>query len=59
MTTTIDFDIDIECAECGRRLSAKQDRVGDLVVEPCDDCLEGYYDNGYDEGLLDGVKNGA
>jgi len=47
----ITFDIGVVCERCGNDLSALYDeRKGNLIVEPCDKCLNEADDEGYDRG---------
>jgi hypothetical protein len=44
--------IDMECAECGKSLSASSPRIGLIFVEPCPKCL----DAANNEGMRDAMK---
>ena len=56
MEVRVEFDFDITCADCGQTLKvsseAFDERRGDmtLTVEPCKNCMNKKYDDGYNDG---------
>jgi C4-type Zn-finger protein len=56
MEVSVEFDFDITCAECGQTLSANtqnyDERRGDMIltINPCKNCLNKKYDEGYSDG---------
>ena len=56
MEVRVEFDFDVSCAECGQTLSTNtqnyDERKGDMVltINPCKNCLNKKYDEGYLDG---------
>jgi hypothetical protein len=44
----------ILCSKCKKPLSESPDGEGNIIVEPCTDCLNALYHNGYDDGRIAG-----
>ena len=51
---TVEHDVSIKC-ECGRSLSATA-HLGEIEVEPCDDCKEEAYNDGKAYGYSEAEK---
>ena len=45
-----DFYVDIVCNGCGKSLEASWWK-GQLIVDPCDKCMEKAKNEGYEDGL--------
>jgi len=53
----VSLDIKIECANCGKQLDAEVHvtirRDVKILVEPCDECMDSKFSEGYREAEID------
>jgi len=57
MDITIEVEISVGCEHCGSSLKASYGQ-GELTVSPCEECLAGEYDKGYEVGSEEGYNQG-
>lgn len=54
---TLNIDIDVHC-DCGISLVTTVDRNNDIIVEPCEKCMEKERDEAYQQGVESVEKEG-
>lgn len=48
------------CSECGRKLDVTIDEAdGEVIVDPCQGCLDVEFENGRAEGWEEGYESGS
>lgn len=50
------FACDVRCAECNTRLDGDY-KTGDIIIIPCEVCMDRAKDNGLDEGYEKGKRD--
>ena len=52
-----DLAVEVTCAHCGSTLNATCSKTGELLVEPCESCMDGAYEDGRSEGYEEGAND--